>query len=63
MGPLRPLGIPVLLDRVLQARGLSFNEDKTSIVSLDQGFDFLGFTIRRFTTPRGGKLLIKPSAQ
>ena len=28
----------------LQPRGLVFNEDKTRIVSLDEGFDFLGFT-------------------
>jgi RNA-directed DNA polymerase len=37
--------------------GLVFNEDKTRIVNLDQGFDFLGFTVRRFNS----KLLIKPS--
>jgi RNA-directed DNA polymerase len=41
----------------LAPRGLSFNEDKTSIVNLDEGFDFLGFTVRR----QSGKLLIKPS--
>src|ERR1017187_415363 len=41
----------------LAPRGLSFNEDKTHIVHLDDGFDFLGFTIRRYH----GKLLIKPS--
>jgi RNA-directed DNA polymerase len=41
----------------LAPRGLAFNEDKTSIVSLDEGFDFLGFTVRR----QSGKLLIKPS--
>lgn len=41
----------------LTPRGLVFNEDKTRIVSLDEGFDFLGFTIRR----QSGKLLIKPS--
>jgi RNA-directed DNA polymerase len=41
----------------LAPRGLSFNEDKTSIVHLDQGFDFLGFNVRRY----GDKLLIKPS--
>jgi RNA-directed DNA polymerase len=42
----------------LAPRGLVFNEDKTKIVSLgDDGFDFLGFNIRR----HGGKLLIKPS--
>jgi RNA-directed DNA polymerase len=41
----------------LAPRGLRFNEDKTRIVTLDDGHDFLGFTIRRFR----GKLLIKPS--
>jgi len=41
----------------LTSRGLTFNEDKTRIVLLDDGFDFLGFTVRR----QSGKLLIKPS--
>ena len=41
----------------LTPRGLTFNEDKTRIVTLEQGFDFLGFTVRR----QSGKLLIKPS--
>ncbi len=41
----------------LAPRGLTFNEDKTRIVTLEQGFDFLGFTVRR----QAGKLLIKPS--
>ncbi len=47
------------LARWLAPRGLVFNDDKTRIVHLDQGCDFLGFTIRRFH----GKLLIKPSTQ
>jgi len=42
----------------LAARGLAFNEDKTRVVHLDEGFDFLGFNVRRY----GPKLLIKPSA-
>ena len=42
----------------LAPRGLAFNEDKTRVVSLHEGFDFLGFNIRRY---RRGKLLIKPS--
>jgi len=42
----------------LTPRGLRINEDKTRIVSLEDGFDFLGFHIRRY---RNGKLLIKPS--
>jgi RNA-directed DNA polymerase len=41
----------------LAPRGLTFNEDKTRIVTLDEGCDFLGFTVRR----QSGKLLIKPS--
>ena len=41
----------------LAPRGLAFNEDKTRVVTLDEGFDFLGFNVRRYR----GKLLIKPS--
>ena len=41
----------------LGPRGLAFNEDKTRVVHLDQGCDFLGFNVRRYN----GKLLIKPS--
>ena len=46
----------------LAPRGLAFNEDKTRVVHLGEGFDFLGFTVRRFPSRRGGKLIIKPSA-
>jgi RNA-directed DNA polymerase len=42
----------------LTPRGLVFNEDKTRIVRLEDGFEFLGFQIRRYPN---GKLLIKPS--
>jgi RNA-directed DNA polymerase len=42
----------------LAPRGLAFNEDKTRIVRLSEGFDFLGFNIRRYPNR---KLLIKPS--
>jgi RNA-directed DNA polymerase len=42
----------------LAPRGLAFNEDKTCIVSLEAGYDFLGFNVRRYPN---GKLLIKPS--
>ena len=41
----------------LLPRGLAFNEEKTRVVHLDEGCDFLGFNIRR----HHGKLLIKPS--
>ena len=43
----------------LAPRGLAFNEAKTRIVHLSEGFDFLGFSLRRY---RNGKLLIKPGA-
>ena len=42
----------------LAPRGLVFNEDKTRIVRLSEGFDFLGFNVRRYPNR---KLLIKPS--
>jgi RNA-directed DNA polymerase len=41
----------------LASRGLTYNEDKTRVVTLDEGFDFLGFNVRRYN----GKPLIKPS--
>jgi RNA-directed DNA polymerase len=41
----------------LAPRGLAFNEDKTRVVSLEEGFDYLGFNVRRY----GDKLLVKPS--
>jgi RNA-directed DNA polymerase len=44
----------------LAPRGLTFNEDKTQIVHASQGFDFLGFNVRRY---RNSKLLIKPSSK
>jgi RNA-directed DNA polymerase len=45
------------LENWLRPGGLRFNEDKTRIVHLSEGFDFLGVTVRRFD----GKLIIKPS--
>jgi RNA-directed DNA polymerase len=41
----------------LTPRGLAFNEEKTRVVDLDEGYDFLGFNVRRYR----GLLLIKPS--
>jgi len=42
----------------LMPRGLTFNEDKTRVVHLTEGFDFLGVNIRRYPN---GKLIVKPS--
>jgi RNA-directed DNA polymerase len=43
----------------LEPRGLAFNEAKTRIVHLSEGFDFLAFNLRRYPN---GKLLTKPAA-
>jgi RNA-directed DNA polymerase len=53
--------VRIRLQSWLADRGLSFNEDKTQIVHASDGFDFLGFNVRRYRTRQGGKLLIKPS--
>ena len=41
----------------LRERGLTLSGEKTRIVHIDQGFDFLGWNFRKY----GRKLLIKPS--
>lgn len=46
------------LEQWLAPRGLRVNHEKTTIVPLNRGADFLGFTIRRYPC---GKLLITPS--
>ena len=46
-----------LLRDFLQTRGLELSEEKTLITHIDDGFDMLGWTFRKFN----GKLIIKPS--
>ncbi len=41
----------------LKERGLELSEEKTRITHIDDGFDFLGFNVRKYA----GTLLIKPS--
>jgi RNA-directed DNA polymerase len=41
----------------LAIRGLTLSDEKTRITHIDEGFDFLGFNVRKYK----GKLLIKPS--
>lgn len=53
-----------LLGKWLAQRGLQFSEEKTRIVSLFEGYDFLGFHVRLYPSSVsrwGHKLLIKPS--
>jgi RNA-directed DNA polymerase len=51
------LEVKARLAEWLAPRGLTFNEDKTNVVSLSEGYDFLGFNVRRYHQ----KPLIKPS--
>ncbi len=41
----------------LQARGLTLSEEKTKVTHISEGFDFLGFNVRKYKDT----LLIKPS--
>ncbi len=43
----------------LRERGLQFSEEKTKVVHIDEGFDFLGWNFRKYC----GKMLIKPSTK
>ncbi len=47
-----------LVEHFLRQRGLELSHEKTRITHIDDGFDFLGQTVRRFPN---GKVLIKPS--
>ncbi len=51
------IAIKARLAAWLAPRGLAFNEDKTRVVTLKEGFDFLGFNVRRYDD----KTLIRPS--
>jgi len=45
------------VEAFLAQRGLQLSEEKTRVVHIDEGFDFLGWNFRKYS----GKLLIKPS--
>lgn len=45
------------VSQFLKNRGLTLSEEKTTITHIDTGFDFLGWTFRKFR----GKLIVKPS--
>jgi len=47
------------IEAFLKVRGLELSETKTKITHINQGFDFLGYQIRKYH----GKLLIKPSKE
>ena len=43
----------------LSERGLELNTEKTKLISMEEGFNFLGFNLRHYN----GKLLIKPQKE
>lgn len=46
-----------IVSQFLKGRGLELSEDKTVITHINDGFDMLGWTFRKFK----GKLIVKPS--
>lgn len=46
-----------IVESHLKERGLELSKEKTKITRIDEGFDFLGQNVRKYS----GKLLIKPS--
>ena len=51
--------IKPLISKFLADRGLELSPEKTKITHIDQGFDFLGFNIRKYK----GKCLTKPKKE
>ena len=60
-------GLYTILSDYLSERGLTLSEEKTKITHIADGFNFLGFNIRRYKTNRGKTegviLLCKPSKE
>ncbi len=54
-------GLYIKLKPYLETRGLELAMDKTKITHIEEGFDFLGFNIRKYKTHNGSKILTKPS--
>ncbi|HQS85065.1 MAG TPA: group II intron reverse transcriptase/maturase [Alphaproteobacteria bacterium] len=46
-----------IVEQFLKERGLELSQEKTKITHIEEGFDFLGFNVRKYN----GKLLIKPA--
>lgn len=51
------------LQPYLEKRGLELAPDKTKVTNIYEGFDFLGFNVRRYKCSDREKLFIKPSKQ
>ncbi len=55
--------VKAILQEWLGERGLTLSEEKTRIVPIDEGFDFLSFNIRRYERDGKGKCLVKPAQE
>lgn len=59
--------VQIILTEWLKVRGLTLSPEKTRIVHLTEGFNFLGYNVRHYPAPQtsrsGWKLLIKPSKE
>ena len=55
--------IKAIINSWLKLNGFFLFSDKTRIINLSQGFDFLGFNLRLYKTKYLNKVLIKPSAE
>ncbi len=49
--------IKPVVETFLRERGLTLSQEKTKITKIEEGFDFLGFNVRKYK----GKLIIKPA--
>ena len=52
-----------MINEWLKNIGLSLNLNKTKIVNLDEGFDFLGFNVKQYSKREGKIRLIQPSKE
>ena len=51
------LEVKPVVEQFLKERGLELSSEKTKVTHIEEGFDFLGFNVRKYN----GKLLVKPS--
>jgi RNA-directed DNA polymerase len=49
------------VEQFLRERGLQLSPEKTVITHIEQGFDFLGQTVRKYQRGKRAKFFITPS--
>jgi RNA-directed DNA polymerase len=52
-----------LVEQFLSERGLQLSSEKTVITHIEQGFDFLGQTVRKYQKGKEAKFFITPAKQ